>query len=128
MRQWMVDPKILCQKHLLGEHVEHHMFIGTIRKGIRIDGYLQNNLLEPKMLYTRHTQLVREMQRRGMNHKSPLSQRECIMCVNSLNEDQQSWKIKVEEALLDLIGRCPDCRKRMKELEVKDGTVENFKS
>ena len=32
MRQWMVDPRLLCRKHLLGEHVENHMFIGTLKR------------------------------------------------------------------------------------------------
>ena len=45
MRMWMVDPKIMCRKHLLGEHVEHHMFVGTINKRISIVGYLRDNLL-----------------------------------------------------------------------------------
>ena len=34
MRMWNVDPKLMCNKHLLGEHVEMHMFFGTIQKGI----------------------------------------------------------------------------------------------
>lgn len=47
MRQWLVDPRCLCDKHLLGEHVEHHMFIGTLRKNKSIQGYLDKgfNLL-----------------------------------------------------------------------------------
>lgn len=30
MRMWMVDPKIMCRKHLLGEHLELHMLAGCI--------------------------------------------------------------------------------------------------
>ena len=26
MRMWMVNPRIMCRQHLLGEHVEIHMF------------------------------------------------------------------------------------------------------
>lgn len=73
MRMWMVDPKILCNKHLLGEHVELHMFIGSINKGRDIEGYVKNNLIEPSKLYQRHQELVNEMKRRGMNHKSELN-------------------------------------------------------
>ena len=36
MRMWMIDPKLLCRKHLLGEHLEIHMFVGTINKGINV--------------------------------------------------------------------------------------------
>ena len=40
MRMWMVNPEILCRKHLLGEHVELHMLVGWIIKGKSIQGYL----------------------------------------------------------------------------------------
>ena len=40
----MVDPKFLCQKHLCGEHLECHMFLGTLKKNKKVDGYLKNNL------------------------------------------------------------------------------------
>ena len=40
MRMWMVDPKKMCRKHLLGEHVEIHMMVGTLLKGRSIDGFL----------------------------------------------------------------------------------------
>ena len=72
MRMWLCDPKIMCQKHLCGEHVEMHMFLGTIKKGKKIDGYLKNNLLEPMALYWRHKQLELEMIDRGYNHNSEM--------------------------------------------------------
>ena len=46
MRMWMIDPKMLCKKHLLGEHVELHMFVGTINKNKKLDGYKKNGLVE----------------------------------------------------------------------------------
>ena len=61
MRMWLVDPKILCQKHLCGEHVEMHMFLGTLKKGKKIDGFLKNNLFEPRVLHKRHEELKEEM-------------------------------------------------------------------
>ena len=33
MRMWNVDVTKMCNKHLLGEHVEMHMFVGIIIKG-----------------------------------------------------------------------------------------------
>lgn len=44
MRMWMVPPRHMCRKHLLGEHVELHMFVGSIKNGVRVEGYLANNL------------------------------------------------------------------------------------
>jgi hypothetical protein len=46
MRMWMVPTKIMCDKHLLGEHVEHHMFLGSLKQGFNLDGYVKNNLFE----------------------------------------------------------------------------------
>ena len=45
MRQWMCDPRFMCNKHLFGEHVEHHMFIGTLERKKSINGYIRNDLL-----------------------------------------------------------------------------------
>jgi len=72
MRMWMVNPKILCQKHLFGEHVELHMFIGTLKRKISISGYIENNLLEILSIEQRHSELLTEIIDRKYNHKSPL--------------------------------------------------------
>ena len=61
MRMWLVNPEIMCQKHLCGEHVEMHMFLGTLKKRKKVDGYITNNLFEPRLLYQRHKNLAEEM-------------------------------------------------------------------
>ena len=86
MRQWMVDPSIMCQKHLCGEHLEHHMLLGTLRKGIKVDGYLKNNLFEPRSLFERHKAISEEMIRRGYKHQSPLIEEDCSCILNLTNE------------------------------------------
>ena len=58
MRMWMVNPRIMCRQHLLGEHVEIHMFIGTINRRKSVQGYLEKGLLEIHNLYNRHEDLV----------------------------------------------------------------------
>jgi len=110
MRMWMVDPKIMCRKHLLGEHVEHHMFIGTLKKGKRVDGYIKNNCFQPRSLFERHDALVCEMERRGYNHQSPITEEECDVC--HLPNEYQYWKIDDKQSLRDLLERCPECRLR----------------
>jgi hypothetical protein len=100
----MVDPKIMCRKHLLGEHVEHHMFVGTINKKISIVGYLRDNLLEPESLHDRHDALVTEMKARGYNHKSPLD------TVVWWPREIPQVKIDKDSALKELLRRCPECR------------------
>ena len=71
MRMWLVDPRIMCRQHLLGEHVELHMLIGSLRKGISVQGYIDDGLVDLLQIQSRHDELVGEMQRRGYNHKSP---------------------------------------------------------
>jgi hypothetical protein len=103
MRQWHVDPKLLCNQHLLGEHVEHHMFIGTITRGKRMQGYVDGGLVEVHTLYQRHDELVTEMISRGMNHRSPL--REDVR-----HKLYESGKINREANLKELSRRCERCR------------------
>ncbi len=35
---WGVSPKKLCNQRLLGEHLEMHMFLVCIKKGISLKG------------------------------------------------------------------------------------------
>jgi hypothetical protein len=103
MRMWAVNPKVLCQKHLLGEHVETHMFVGTIRKGISIQGYIDKGLVNPARIIERHDLLAKEMTRRGMNHKSPIP----------LIKLPPEKPIAVKHSLRELKRRCPDCQARI---------------
>lgn len=103
MRQWLVDPRLLCTKHLLGEHVEHHMFAETIRRGIGLGGYLAGGLLDTRTLRSRHEELATEMERRGMKHASPLPSFSC----------PPAGAVDPFANLEELARRCPACRSRI---------------
>lgn len=105
MRMWMTPPETMCRKHLLGEHVELHMFVGTVRKGISVEGFLAKGLLEPASVYARHEDLVDEMTRRGYEHKSPLPAGE----LHRLTYEQYWVKIDRQTSLAELHRRCPEC-------------------
>jgi hypothetical protein len=111
MRMWLTDPRGMCRKHLLGEHVEHHMFIGHMKKKRGVNGYLKNNCLEMLSLYQRHKELAAEMRRRGYSHKSELEFKDTL-CVYKYDQWQRDIQINKEESLKELTERCPDCRKR----------------
>jgi len=100
MRMWNIPPKVMCRKHLLGEHVEMHMFVGTIEKGTSIKGYLDNGLVNTGEIKTRHDLLAAEMVDRSYNHKSPLEQPKALI--------QSS--VDVLANLKELARRCPECR------------------
>lgn len=105
MRMWMVAPEIMCRKHLLGEHVEIHMIVGALRKHKNLTGYFKPVvLIELESLQLRHNQLVKEMERRGYNHKSPLPDYVYT----------RSDKVDVNRSLLDLLNRCSQCEERYK--------------
>jgi len=103
---WKVPPDKMCRKHLLGEHVEMHMFVGTINKGSSIDGYIRANLVEPGYIRRRHEELARELLRRGYNHHSPLPE--------FLGADPIGPRLDEQAALNELISRCPECREGLR--------------
>ena len=109
MRMWLANPEKMCQKHLCGEHLEMHMFLGALKKRKKIDGYLKNNLFEPRSLFQRHKDLAKEMIDRGYNHKSPIDEIDCFS-IFILSMEKQYWEIDKEAALRDLLDRCPECR------------------
>jgi len=68
MRMWKVNPKSLCRKHLLGEHVECHMFLGSLAKNISLKGYIEKGLVEVHNIIKRHDELAIELGSRGYQH------------------------------------------------------------
>jgi len=106
MRMWNVPVELLCRKHLLGEHLEMHMFIGSIKKGTSLKGYIDNGLVELRNISSRHDELSTEMIRRGYNHKSP---------IEVLDGLEDCGSVDVDKNLEELKGRCIECQHRMSE-------------
>lgn len=125
MRMWMVNPKLMCRQHLLGEHKEIHMFAGVLKKGTSINGYLKNKLIDTDNLNSRHDELVTEMKARGYNHKTPLKPIHMLPGLGT---------VSVDKSFMELYRRCPDCRARIKLTEPKTVylsepvTVNNFQA
>lgn len=105
----MVNPVIMCDRHLLGEHCELHMILGSAKEGIALDGYVENNLLEISSLQSRHEALAKEMVRRKMNHNSELSYPDGYTFGQGIFVSK--GKVDREEALKELLRRCPECKK-----------------
>ncbi|EFL85585.1 hypothetical protein HMPREF1022_00204 [Desulfovibrio sp. 6_1_46AFAA] len=107
MRMWLVPPSHMCRKHLLGEHVELHMLLGTLKKGKSITGFLSGGLIDPCRMYKRHGELVREMERRGYAHNSPLTEEECTEALRDY--DCSTAHIDINANALELRRRCREC-------------------
>jgi len=66
MRMWMLPPETMCRKHLLGEHVELHMLLGSLRRGKNIDGFLAGKLVDPRSLCSKWSGAATGTRRRWM--------------------------------------------------------------
>ena len=76
MRIWDIAPRKLCRNHLLGEHRELHAIWSVLTKNKK--GYSRHPETlrwkgKLKALYLRHSYLVKEMEKIGYNHRSPLN-------------------------------------------------------
>lgn len=104
MRVWKLNPKFLCNQHLLGEHLEVHMFVNAVKDKKHIQGYVNNGLVEIHNLVKRHEELAREMKCRGFKHKSPIGKIKLY----------KAGKIDVKRSINDLRKRCKNCRHFLK--------------
>lgn len=100
MRMWGVNPKKLCDKHLLGEHVEMHMFVGAIKKNKSLKGYIEKGLVELHNIRKRHDELARELIRRKFKHSSPMS----------FSFKEKIGRINIEINKKELAFRCKKCK------------------
>lgn len=70
----------LCDQHLVSVHAEIHQEAGTIDNHPHgeaiLDGHYRLGQVDTTELVKRHKEVVAEMERRGMNHDSPLEYRD----------------------------------------------------
>lgn len=111
MRMWGIDAKLLCKKHLIGEHGEihkhRHNFVKQHKITKRISPIVQ---IEPENMKIRHDELAAEMIRRGYNHQSPYEQPD----LSYLKSYERYAKIDVKNSIIDLSNRCSECAERIK--------------
>jgi hypothetical protein len=109
MRMWMLNPVLLCRRHLLGEHGELHKFLPCWRKRQGIANRIAGNAIEPGNYQARHDVLAAEMLRRGYRHETPCEQPD----FGYLPESQRNAVVNIEASLAELTRRCPECRERI---------------
>lgn len=110
MRMWMIDPKLLCNQHLLGEHNEIHKHRPSFVKHHSIAGRVSPVVqIEPESMQARHDALAAEMLRRGMKHKSPYEQPD----LSYLPDEHRMAKVDVRVSRAELMYRCYACGKNI---------------
>jgi hypothetical protein len=106
MRMWMIDPVLLCRKHLLGEHGEIHKHRHNFEKKHSIKNRILKGQIEPLSMKTRHDELAEEMLKRGFRHDSEYSMPD----ISYLDDFERNFKVNKKQSIEDLHERCSDCR------------------
>lgn len=111
---WMCNPTLMCDRHLNGEHNEIHKYRHNFVKGHSIKKRIELDQIEPHSMKTRHDELAKEINRRAEikgtgGHKSPYELPDLSNYPNHI--------INRENAKKELIRRCENCRKAIKEVK-----------
>lgn len=107
MRIWDIPPEKLCRNHLLGEHRELHAIWSILtqkKKGYSGHPEVKRWRGKLKALYLRHEQLVKEMQKRGFKHSSPLA---AVLATGSAKQDKYLQSYREQTRILK--GKKCDC-------------------
>jgi hypothetical protein len=117
VRHWLVRPELMCRQHLSGEHLECHMFLGSIEGQRTLNGYYSNGLFfGPKFLMIRHKELKPFI----LHHKTRLVVPKIYRTIRSrINGEEILWypdRAPTEEQMWlswhTLMSRCKRCRKK----------------
>lgn len=98
MRMWCVPTAGMCRQHLLGEHNELHMLVGSINRGKNL-GKLLDGCVDTTRIKARHEEIVAEMLQRGYKHTSVLPD----------FVDPHLGRVQEDSHAL-LISRCKECK------------------
>jgi len=109
IRMWMVDPRIMCTRHLCREHCEIHRLVSNLRKGRNVRKYLLQQVIDISSIYARHKEIEEEIMARGGKLDSPLSVAECVAFARWYG----STTINMGRSLSDLSCCCKQCQKRI---------------
>lgn len=118
MRHWLVRPELMCSKHLLGEHLECHMFLGSMRGNKSLDGFYEGGLFfGPAFLEHRHRQLKAFIEGhhteitpiRIAEATAPWSGKP-VMYGRKTYHDLPITKAVIKESRTTLLSRCGYCR------------------
>jgi hypothetical protein len=83
------------------------MISGSINKKKSLKGFAENNCLQLSSLKKRHDEIAKEMNKRGMNHKSPLE----VPNVAYLSSKEIFSFVNQKKSYQEIKKRCDNCRK-----------------
>jgi hypothetical protein len=107
---WMINPKLLCNRHLGGEYSEifkhRHNFVKKHNINGRIFPIVQ---IEPSSMLERVEELRKEAIERGLKYHAKYEMPD----ITYLSDEVRNAKVDLEISKKDLINRCPKCKKRI---------------
>jgi len=120
MRMWMINPKLMCLKHILGEHAQIHRYYNPFSRHYNIDKRIQPIvMIEPQNMKKRHDRLEEELNRRretgevkGLKKTSPY----ILPDLSYLPQAQREAKMDKFMSMQALMERCPVCKERIMKL------------
>lgn len=104
MRMWMVNPLLMCKKHINGEHNEIHKHRHNFVKKHSMAKRILLNQIEPKSMKVRHDELSLYIK-----HNSPYEMPD----ISYLTLSEQNYKIDTNSSFNELMIRCKDCRDKL---------------
>lgn len=111
---WGIDPRLLCDDHLVGEHAEMHQEVGTLRNHEHgeaiVRGHAEQGQVDTAKIQARHDELADEIERRGMTHDSPLE----------YDDTHDLGEIDPARNREELVDRCDECRERIENAPTGD--------
>ena len=114
----MINPELLCNQHLLGEHSEIHKHRHNFVKKHKISGRIFPIVqIEPLSMQSRHDELHKEMERRfKKTYDSPYQQPD----LNHLPINEKNARVDIALSLQDLSCRCEKCREKIQQIVFSD--------
>lgn len=117
----MIEPKLMCNRHLVAEHGETHLFAEMLKLKVPMDKFVKANCVELRndilSILRRHDALVQEMFNRGYRHYSPMS-KDLLLSI-----DLSYLPAHILSACVDVVqsnelitSRCYNCVKRRQEI------------
>ncbi|MCX7779037.1 MAG: pyrimidine dimer DNA glycosylase/endonuclease V [Patescibacteria group bacterium] len=107
MRIWDVPIDCLCRNHLLGEHRELHAIWNILikkKKGFSKHPETLRWRGKLKALYLKHEAIVREMKKRGYQHRSSLNKK----LAKGKAQQYEFWQSKEAQKII-LKRKCRQC-------------------
>lgn len=104
-RQWLADPELMCKQHLLGEHLEAHIFLSKMQKGYSLEGFRKGSMFfGAEYIKYRHDKIAKLLKQ---PHKTPLWLGDLEEVNYPLRNPNERDFAKSNS---DLYGRCQKCR------------------